>query len=143
MRFRESRLYISIIPPALLGMIAGIMSAIMGVGGGFMLVPAMIYLLRMPTNVVLGTSLLQILFVTVATTVLHSVSDFSVDIVLAGLLILGGVVGTQFGLRVGAKLRGEELRLLLALLVLAVAIRLLIGLIATPDDLYSVAVGKI
>ncbi len=143
MRFRKSRLYISIIPPALLGVIAGIMSAIMGVGGGFMLVPAMIYLLRMPTNVVLGTSLLQILCVTVATTVLHSVSDFSVDIVLAGLLILGGVIGTQFGLRVGAKLRGEELRLLLALLVLAVAIRLLIGLIATPDDLYSVAVGKI
>jgi uncharacterized membrane protein YfcA len=143
MRFRESRLYISIIPPAVLGVIAGIMSAIMGVGGGFMLVPAMIYILRMPTNVVLGTSLLQILFVTIATTVLHSVSDFSVDIVLAGLLILGGVVGTQFGLRVGAKLRGEELRLLLALLVLAVAIRLLIGLIATPDDLYSVAVGKI
>ena len=143
MRFRESRLYISVIPPALLGVAAGVMSAIMGVGGGFMLVPAMIYLLRMPTNVVLGTSLLQILFVTVASTVLHSVSDFSVDIVLAGLLILGGVVGTQFGLRVGAKLRGEELRLLLALLVLAVALRLLFGLVATPSELYTVSVGKV
>jgi uncharacterized membrane protein YfcA len=143
MRFRESRLYISVIPPVLLGVAAGIMSAIMGVGGGFMLVPAMIYLLRMPTNVVLGTSLLQILFITVASTVLHSVSDFSVDIVLAGLLILGGVAGTQFGLRVGAKLRGEELRLLLALLVLAVAVRLLFGLVATPDDLYTVTAGKI
>ena len=143
MRFRESRLYISVIPPVLLGVAAGIMSAIMGVGGGFMLVPAMIYLLRMPTNVVLGTSLLQILFITVASTVLHSVSDFSVDIVLAGLLILGGVAGTQFGLRVGAKLRGEELRLLLALLVLAVAVRLLFGLVATTDDLYTVTAGKI
>jgi uncharacterized protein len=143
MRFRESRLYISVIPPVLLGLAAGIMSAIMGVGGGFMLVPAMIYLLRMPTNVVLGTSLLQILFITVASTVLHSVSDFSVDIVLAGLLILGGVAGTQFGLRVGAKLRGEELRLLLALLVLAVAVRLLFGLVATPDDLYTVTAGKV
>jgi hypothetical protein len=108
-----------------------------------MLVPAMIYLLRMPTNVVLGTSLLQILFVTAATTVLHSVSDYSVDIVLAGILILGGVVGTQFGLRVGAKLRGEELRLLLAILVLAVAARLLFGLVATPGDLYTVTVGKL
>ena len=142
MRFRESRLYISVIPPVLLGAAAGMMSAIMGVGGGFMLVPAMIYLLRMPTNVVLGTSLLQILFVTAATTVLQAVGNYDVDIVLALVLILGGVVGTQVGLRVGAKLRGEQLRLLLALLVLAVAGRLLYEMVATPPDLYTVTVKQ-
>lgn len=141
LRFRESRLYISVIPPAVLGFIVGVLSAIMGVGGGFILVPAMIYLLRMPTNVVMGTSLVQIIFVTASTTILQAVHNYSVDIMLAIFLILGGVVGAQYGVRIGARLRGEQLRLLLALLVLGVAIRLLFGLVARPEDLFSVVVG--
>jgi len=98
-------------------------------------------MLRMPTNVVVGTSLFQVLFVTAAATVLHAVNNYSVDIVLALFLILGGVVGVQYGVRVGAKLRGEQLRLLLAVLVLAVAGRLLYEMVVTPADLYSVMVG--
>jgi uncharacterized membrane protein YfcA len=138
MRFRESRLYISVIPPVLIGFAVGVLSAIMGVGGGFVIVPAMIYLLRMPTNVVMGTSLFQIIIVTAAVTVLQATTNFSVDIMLALFLILGGVVGAQFGVRIGARLRGEQLRLLLALLVLAVGLRLLIGLVVRPDDPFSV-----
>jgi uncharacterized protein len=141
MRFRDSRLYISVIPPVALGFFVGLLSAVMGVGGGFMLVPAMIYLLRMPTNVVVGTSLAQILCVTAATTILQSVDNYSVDIVLALVLIVGGVVGAQFGARLATRLRGEQLRLILALLILAVALRLLYGLVATPDDLYSLQVN--
>lgn len=140
MRFRQSRLYISVFPPLVLGFIVGILSAIMGVGGGFVLVPAMIYLLRMPTSVVMGTSLVQILCVTAATTILQATSNYTVDILLAGLLILGGVVGAQFGVRIGARMRGEQLRLLLAVLVLAVGARLLIGLVVTPEDIFSVTV---
>ena len=138
-RFRESRLYISVIPPAAIGFFVGILSAIMGVGGGFVIVPAMIYLLRMPTNVVMGTSLFQIIIVTAATTVLQATTNYSVDIMLALFLIVGGVIGAQFGVRIGARLRGEQLRLLLALLVLAVAVRLFLGLVLTPDDLFSIA----
>jgi uncharacterized membrane protein YfcA len=138
MRFRESRLYISVIPPILIGFAVGVLSAIMGVGGGFVIVPAMIYLLRMPTNVVMGTSLFQIIIVTAAVTVLQATTNFSVDIMLALFLILGGVVGAQFGVRIGARLRGEQLRLLLALLVLAVGLRLFIGLVVRPDDPFSV-----
>ncbi|HEX3484620.1 MAG TPA: sulfite exporter TauE/SafE family protein [Micropepsaceae bacterium] len=141
MRFRRSKLYISIIPPLILGVLVGILTAIMGVGGGFIMVPAMIYLLRMPTNVVVGTSQFQILFVTAATTVLHAASDQTVDIVLAFLLVVGGVVGVQFGVRVGSQLRGEQLRALLAILVVAVALRLLVGLITTPNDIYSIVAG--
>ena len=141
MRFRQSRLYISVIPPIAIGFFVGMLSAIMGVGGGFIIVPAMIYLLRMPTNVVMGTSLVQIIFVTATVTILQATSNYSVDIVLALLLITGGVVGAQFGVRAGAKLRGEQLRLLLALLVLAVALRLLYGLVVTPSDLYSLSQG--
>ncbi len=141
MRFRESRLYISVIPPVLIGFAVGILSAIMGVGGGFVIVPAMIYLLRMPTNVVMGTSLFQIIIVTAAVTVLQATTNFSVDIMLALFLILGGVVGAQFGVRIGERLRGEQLRLLLALLVLAVAARLLIGLVLRPDDPFSIQIG--
>ena len=141
MRFRESRLYISVIPPLAIGLFVGVLSAIMGVGGGFVIVPAMIYLLRMPTNVVMGTSLFQIIIVTAATTVLQATTNFSVDIMLAGLLIIGGVVGAQFGVRVGARLRGEQLRLLLALLVLAVGARLLVGLVVRPDDPFSIQIG--
>jgi uncharacterized membrane protein YfcA len=140
MRFRQSRLYISVFPPVVLGFVVGVLSAIMGVGGGFILVPAMIYLLRMPTNVVMGTSLVQILCVTAATTVLQATSNYTVDILLAGILILGGVVGAQFGVRIGARMRGEQLRLLLAALVLAVGARLLIGLVVTPADIFSVGV---
>jgi uncharacterized protein len=140
-RFRRSKLYISVIPPLVLGMVVGILTAIMGVGGGFIMIPAMIYLLRMPTNVVVGTSQFQILFVTAATTLLHAATDRTVDIVLAFLLVLGGVVGVQFGVRAGAHLRGEELRALLGILVVAVALRLLIGLVTTPNELYSIVAG--
>jgi len=141
MRFRESRLYISVIPPVVIGFFVGVLSAIMGVGGGFVIVPAMIYLLRMPTNVVMGTSLFQIIIVTAATTILQATTNYSVDIVLALFLILGGVIGAQLGVRAGERLRGEQLRLLLALLVLAVALRLFVGLVVKPDDPFSVTVG--
>jgi uncharacterized membrane protein YfcA len=139
MRFRESRLYISVIPPIIIGFFVGVLSAIMGIGGGFVIVPAMIYLLRMPTNVVMGTSLFQIIIVTAATTILQATNNFAVDIVLAFFLIIGGVIGAQFGVRAGERLRGEQLRLLLALLVLAVAVRLFFGLIIEPTDLFSIA----
>jgi uncharacterized protein len=141
MRFRRSKLYISVIPPLVLGALVGVLTAIMGVGGGFIMVPAMIYLLRMPTNVVVGTSQFQILFVTAATTLLHATSDQTVDIVLAFLLVVGGAVGVQFGVRVGSQLRGEQLRALLAVLVVGVALRLFIGLVTTPEDIYSIVAG--
>lgn len=138
-RFRQSRLYISIIPPLIIGFLVGAMSAIMGVGGGFIIIPAMIYLLRMPTNVVIGTSLVQIIGIAIVTTLLQATSNYAVDIVLAAILVVGGVIGAQFGVRAGAKLRGEQIRLLLALLVLAVALRLLWGLVVKPADFYSIA----
>jgi uncharacterized protein len=138
-RFRQSRLYISVIPPIAIGFVVAAMSAVMGIGGGFIIVPAMIYLLRMPTNVVIGTSLVQIIGVAVITTLLQATSNFAVDIILAGILVVGGVIGAQFGVRAGARLRGEQIRLLLALLVLAVAARLLWGLIVPPSDVYSLA----
>ena len=140
-RFRQSRLYISVIPPIAIGLFVGILSAIMGIGGGFIVVPAMIYLLRMPTNVVLGTSLVQIIGITAVTTVLQATSNYAVDVVLAFFLVMGGVVGAQVGVRAGAKLRGEQLRFLLAMLVLAVALRLAWGLVATPADIYSITLG--
>jgi uncharacterized protein len=142
MRFKQSRLYISVIPPIILGFVVGILSAILGVGGGFVIVPAMIYLLRMPTNIVMGTSLVQIVFVTAITTVLQATNNYSVDIVLALILIAGGSLGAQFGVRMATRLRGEQLRLLLALLVLAVGLRILVGLIVTPEDIYSLAAGS-
>ena len=141
-RFRQSRLYISIIPPLVIGFLVGAMSAIMGVGGGFIIIPAMIYLLRMPTNVVVGTSLVQIIGVAIVTTLLQATSNYAVDIVLAAILVVGGVIGAQFGVRAGAKLRGEQIRLMLALLVLAVALRLLWGLVVRPADFYSIAAGS-
>ena len=141
-RFRRSKLYISVIPPVVLGFLVGILTAIMGVGGGFIMIPAMIYLLRMPTNVVIGTSQFQILFVTAATTILHATSDQTVDIVLAFLLVIGGVVGVQLGVRVGSQMRGEQLRALLAVLVVGVALRLFIGLVTTPGDIYSIVAGS-
>lgn len=141
MRFRQSRLYMSVIPPVGIGFVVGALGAIMGVGGGFIMVPAMIYLLRMPTNVVMGTSLAQIIVVTAVTTVLQATSNFAVDIVLAGLLIVGGVVGAQLGVRIAGKLRGEQLRLLLAVVVLTVCGGLLWGLVARPADVYSLTLG--
>lgn len=136
-RFRQSKLYISIYPPLLIGFLVGILSAIMGVGGGFIMVPAMIYILRMPTNVVIGTSLFQIIFVTASVTILHAVENQTVDIVLAVLLMIGGVIGAQIGARVGQKLRGEQLRALLALIVLGVGLKLLFDLIYRPEELFS------
>lgn len=140
-RFRRSRLYISAVPPLLIGLLVGILSAIMGVGGGFIMVPAMIYLLRMPTNVVVGTSLFQIMFVTALASIMHATLNQTVDIVLAMLLLVGGVLGAQLGVRVGHKLRGEQLRALLAAMVLLVCLRLAWDLVATPEDLFTVMIG--
>jgi uncharacterized membrane protein YfcA len=141
MRFRTSRLYISVIPPLVLGLIVGVLSSILGVGGGFVIVPAMIYLLRMPTAVVVGTSLVQIVVVTAVTTILHAVSDYSVDAMLALFLILGGVIGAQYGVRMASRMPAEQLRLFLAVLVLGVGARLLYGLVITPRDIYAVTTG--
>ncbi|MBP1851376.1 sulfite exporter TauE/SafE family protein [Rhizobium halophytocola] len=140
MRFKKSKIYLSAIPVVVLGFLIGMLTP-MGIGGGFILVPAMIYLLRIPTNVVVGTSLFQIIFVSAYTTMIQAGTNYSVDIVLAALLIVAGVVGAQYGVRVGQKLRGEQLRVLLGLLVLAVGIRLAIDLVLTPADLYSITVG--
>jgi uncharacterized membrane protein YfcA len=137
MRFHRSRLYISALTPMSLGFLVGILAAIMGVGGGFLMVPAMIYLLGMPTAVVVGTSLFQIAFVTAVTTYLHAVNNFTVDVVLALSLIVGGVIGVQFGSNAGARLRGDQLRVLLALLVLAMCVKLGYDMVATPDDPYA------
>ena len=138
MRFRKSRLYISAIPPMLVGFAIGVLSAIMGVGGGFLLVPAMIYLLGIPTAVVIGTSLFQVVFVAANVTLLQAWQVGSVDIVLTMVLLAGGVAGAQFGASMGAKLRGEETRALLGLLVLGVAIALLVDLIHTPSSLFVI-----
>jgi len=137
LRFRRSKLYISALLPIILGFLVGILSAVLGVGGGFVMVPAMIYLLRMPTAVVPGTSLFQIIFVTAVVTLLQSVANNTVDAVLAMVLLIGGVVGAQVGTRWGARLRGEELRALLALIVLAVAAKLVFDLTVRPDNLFS------
>ena len=137
-RFRRSKLYISAIPPLALGAFVGILAAIMGVGGGFIMVPAMIYLLGMPTSVVVGTSLFQIIFVTANVTLLQSIQTQTVDFLLAGLLLFGAVIGAQFGSRAGALLRGEQLRGLLALTVLAVCIKIGYDLTVRPEDLLSV-----
>jgi hypothetical protein len=136
-RFHRSKLYISAIPPIVIGFSVGLLSGILGVGGGFIMVPAMIYLLRMPTKVVIGTSLFQIIFVAGVTTVFHAVSNYAVDLLLAFILMVGGVIGAQFGASAGQKLRGEQLRALLALLVLAVAVRLMIDLVVPPAEKFS------
>ncbi|WP_112827799.1 sulfite exporter TauE/SafE family protein [Rhizobium cremeum] len=141
MRFKKSKIYLSVLPVLGLGFAIGILTSVMGVGGGFIMVPAMIYLLRIPTSVVVGTSLFQIIFTTAFTTVMQAATNYSVDIVLAFILMLAGVIGAQYGVRVGQKLRGEQLRALLGLLVLAVGLRLAIELVVTPDDLYSIAIG--
>ncbi|WP_394693965.1 sulfite exporter TauE/SafE family protein [Hyphobacterium sp.] len=137
-RFPESGLYLSIIPPIVIGFFVGLLSAIMGVGGGFIMVPAMIYILRMPTNVVIGTSLFQILFVTALITFLQAAQNQTVDIVLSLLLIIGGVIGAQFGARAGRHIKAEELRVALALMVLIVCLKLGWDLVATPADLFTI-----
>ncbi len=142
MRFRRSKLYISALLPFTIGFFVGVLSAIMGVGGGFIMVPAMIYLLGMPTAVVIGTSLFQIIFVTANVTFLQAYANQTVDVVLALLLLVGAVIGAQFGARAGARLRGEELRGFLALLVLAVCSLLFYDLLVTPDDVYSLGVAR-
>jgi len=139
MRFRASMIYISAIPILGLGCIVGLLSSIMGVGGGFIMVPALIYLLRVPTRVVVGTSLFQVTFVTAFTTVMQSITNQSVDIVLAFLLMLGGVCGAQYGTRAGRKLKAEQLRLFLALLVLLMASWLAFQLFIRPSDLFSLS----
>ncbi len=142
MRFHTSGLYISVIPPIIVGVLVGILAAIMGVGGGFIMVPAMIYILGMPTKVVVGTSLFQIIFVTAFTTLLHATTNFTVDIVLAVLLLVGGVIGAQIGTRIGLKMKAEQLRILLALLVMIVCGKLALDLLLQPSELFSIgAVG--
>jgi hypothetical protein len=143
LRFRTSGLYISVIPPLLVGLSVGVLAAIMGVGGGFIMVPAMIYLLGMPTKVVIGTSLFQIIFVAAFTTVLHAATNYTVDVMLAVLLILGGVIGAQFGTAIGTRLKAEQLRILLASMVLLVCGKLALELLLRPADLYNItAVGS-
>ena len=140
LRFRRSKLYISILVPLGLGFLVGTLSAVMGVGGGFIMVPAMIYLLGMPTSMVPGTSLFQIIFVSAAVTVLQAVENGTVDLVLAMILLVGGVIGAQLGSRFGAKLRGEQLRAALAVIVLVVAVKLAADMTVTPDQLYTLEI---
>ena len=139
LRFRRSKLYISALLPLSVGVFVGVLSAIMGVGGGFVMVPAMIYLLGMPTSVVVGTSLFQIIFVTANVTFLQAVNNQTVDVVLALLLVIGSVIGAQLGTRFGARLRAEHLRGLLGLLVLTVCLRIAWDLVVAPADLFSLA----
>jgi len=141
MRFHRSRLYISVIPPIALGALVGLLAAIMGVGGGFIMVPAMIYLIGMPTSVVAGTSLFQILFVVASVTFLQATLNQTVDVILALLLLAGSVIGVQIGSRLGARLPAEQFRVLLALMVLAVGAKMMLDLVATPADLYSLGEG--
>ena len=141
MRFRRSKLYISALLPFGVGFVVGVLAAIMGVGGGFIMVPAMIYLLGMPTSVVVGTSLFQIIFVTANVTFLQAYANQTVDAVLALLLLTGGVIGAQFGAKLGARLRGEQLRILLAIMVLVVCGKLVTDLAIEPDDLYSLGLA--
>ncbi|WP_298197598.1 sulfite exporter TauE/SafE family protein [Novosphingobium sp.] len=137
-RFYRSGLYISPFAPLLLGMTTGVLTMLMGIGGGFVLVPAMLYILGMSASVVVGTSLFQILFVTMATTMMHALTTKAVDIVLAVLLLLGSVTGAQLGARIALRVRPERLRLVLAIIVLSVALRMALGLTYQPDAIYTV-----
>jgi uncharacterized membrane protein YfcA len=138
LRFKQSRIYVSSIPVVTIGFIMGFIGAIMGIGGGFLLVPMLIYFLRVPTNVVIGTSMVLTLVTMATATVLHSVTNHLVDVILALILMVGGVTGAQFGARAGQKMRGERLRLMLGVLVLAVGLRFAVDLVMTPDDFYSI-----
>ena len=141
-RFRKSKLYISILLPILIGVIVGILAALMGIGGGFIIVPAMIYLLGMPTSLVVGTSLFQIIFVAANTTILQASQNQTVDIVLATILLLGSVIGVQLGSRFTNILRGEYLRLILSSIIILVSLKLLIDLVTVPTDLFSVIISR-
>ncbi|MDQ7072010.1 MAG: sulfite exporter TauE/SafE family protein [Rhodobacterales bacterium] len=136
-RFRTSKLFISVVPVLGTGLLVGLLSAIMGVGGGFIMVPAMIYILGMPTKVVVGTSLFQIIFVAAYSAMMHAVESQTVDIVLAVSLLVSGVIGAQIGTKLGLKLKAEQLRVLLASLVLAMCIKIAFGLVFEPDDLFN------
>jgi uncharacterized membrane protein YfcA len=136
-RFYASGLYISPLAPLIVGIVVGILTMLMGVGGGFILVPAMLYILGMSANVVVGTSLFNILFVTIATTLMHSLTTRAVDIVLVALLLLGSVIGAQFGTQFAVKAKPEALRLALAAIVLAIAFRMFLGLFYQPDEIYT------
>ena len=142
MRFRKSKLYISILLPILIGIIVGILAALMGIGGGFIIVPAMIYLLGMPTSLVVGTSLFQIIFVAANTTILQASQNQTVDIVLATILLLGSVIGVQIGSRYTNILKGEYLRLILSSIIILVSLKLLIDLITVPSDLFSIVISR-
>ena len=139
-RFRKSKLYISVLLPILIGIIVGILAALMGIGGGFIIVPAMIYLLGMPTSLVVGTSLFQIIFVAANTTILQASQNQTVDIVLATILLLGSVIGVQIGSRFTNVLKGEYLRLILSSIIILVSVKLLVDLITVPSDLFSVII---
>jgi uncharacterized protein len=138
MRFKRSKIYLSVIPVIFVGLVIGFIGAVMGIGGGFILVPLMIYLLRVPTSTVIGTSMVLTLVTMVFATLLHAVTNHLVDAVLALILMVGGVTGAQFGARAGQKIRGEHLRLLLGLLVLAVGIRFAVELVIRPADLFTI-----
>ena len=141
MRFKKSGLYISILPPLLVGFIVGVLASIMGVGGGFIMIPAMIYIIRMPTSVVIGTSLYQIIFVTAIVTLLHSYHNQTVDIILALILLLGGAIGAQIGVKLSSKLEGPMLRASLAVLVLGVGIFMASDLLIRPDETITLLIG--
>lgn len=143
MKFRRSKLYVSVLPVLGLGISIGFMGSVLGIGGGFIMVPALIYLLRVPTAMVIGTSLIYILVTMSVATVLHASTNQTVDVVLALALMIGGVFGAQFGAQLGQKLRGEHLRALLGLLVLAVGMRFAVNLVLKPDELYSISVLRL
>ncbi|WP_369720595.1 MULTISPECIES: sulfite exporter TauE/SafE family protein [unclassified Bradyrhizobium] len=138
MRFKRSKIYLSVIPVVVVGLVIGFVGAIMGIGGGFILVPVMIYLLRVPTATVIGTSMMLTLVTMLFATLLHAVTNHLVDAVLALILMVGGVTGAQFGARAGQKIRGEQLRLLLGLLILSVGIRFAVELVIRPEDLFTI-----
>jgi uncharacterized membrane protein YfcA len=140
LRFKQSKIYVSVIPLWIIGFAIGFIGAIMGIGGGFLLVPALIYLMRVPTNVVIGTSMILTLITMASATVMHASTNHLVDAVLALILMVGGVIGAQFGARAGQKIRGEQLRLLLGILVLLVGLRFAIDLVIKPEELFSLRV---
>jgi uncharacterized protein len=141
LRFKRSKIYLSVIPVVVVGAVIGFIGAVMGIGGGFILVPIMIYLLRVPTSTVIGTSMVLTLVTMLFATMLHALTNHLVDAVLALILMVGGVTGAQFGARAGQKIRGEHLRLLLGLLILAVGIRFAVELVIRPDDLFTIREG--
>jgi len=138
LRFKQSRIYVSVIPVWVIGFVIGFIGAIMGIGGGFLLVPMLIYLLRVPTGVVIGTSMVLTLVTMASATILHAVTNHLVDAVLALILMVGGVIGAQFGARAGQNIKGERLRLLLGILVFSVGLRFAVGLVLRPEDLFSI-----